>query len=268
MTKMKKIFFASLLFVFTVSCSFVAGGVTPPIEISPTPAPDAAESNAPIRDFDSIVFNAPGILEITQGETEALEISGDLDFVPAIRAEVKDRRLEISAGAEVPSNASLKYQLVVKDLSEIVLNSFSAIKIPAMKTQRLAIKINGAGRVQAGGLSADLLTVEIFGDGNFSAGELRSTSAKFISRGGGNLSIASGSADELSLELESGMFVGDNFESRAAVVTVNGTGNVLVWATQTLNVKVNGAGSVTYYGEPTLSMSMSGGGKVVGGGRK
>ena len=260
MLKRDKVRAVFLLFVFMFGCSST-GGATPSTQ-------NAAAGNVPIKDFDSLTFNAPGVLEIVQGETEALEVSGDPAFVSSIRAEVVDRRLEITAPSDIPPNASITYKLFVKNINDIVLNSFGVIKISALKTDRLGVTINGAGRIQAGELDADLLTVKMNGGGSFSADAIKSKSTDFSARGAGNISIAGGSADQLNLEMESGSFIGDDFKSLSAVVTVNGTGTVLVWAVQKLDVKVNGAGRVTYYGEPTMNMSMNGGGQIRSGGYK
>ena len=262
MSKRNKVRLHLLVIIFMLGCAFFTGATTP------TAPGNNTMGSAPIKDFDSIMFNAPGVLELNQSETESLEISGDPALVSAIRAEVKDRKLEISATAALPSNASITYKLAVKNINEIVLNSFGVIKIPALKTNRLRMTINGSGRMQAGELSADSLTVNLIGGGNFSADALQSSSVELSSRGAGNISIAGGSAEQLNLALESGSFIGDNFESLSVVVIVNGTGTVLVWAVEKLDVTVNGAGSVTYYGEPTISMSVNNGGQIMGGRRK
>jgi len=268
MLKKNKIYSILLLLVFVLGCSSVSGATPTTQDNEAGNGKNSGEDNAPVKDFDAITFDVPGILEIVQGETETLEILGDPAYVSAIRAEVKDRRLEISATSDLPSNASIRYKLVVKDINDIVLNSFGVIKIPTLKTKQLGMTITGSGRIQVGELSADSLTVEMIGAGNFSAEAIRSASVEFSSRGAGNISIAGGGTDQLHLAMESGSFIGDNFKSLSAVVIVNGTGTALVWTVEKLDVTVNGAGSVTYYGEPTMSMSMDGGGQIRGGGRK
>lgn len=252
MLKSKSIHAIFLLFVFLAGC------VVPP----------ESKVNALVKDVDAFTLDAPGVMEIVQGDVESFEISGDPALIAYVKTEVVNRRLVISTTSEISSNAGITYKLFVKDLNDVVLNSFGAIKNSQLKTKRLRMTINGPGRIQMGEINADSLTVEINDGGSFSADVIRSASAEFSSSGAGNISIAGGSTDQLDLTMELGTFIGDNFKSQSAVVAVNGTGIVLVWVVQKLDVKVNGAGRVTYYGEPTMNMSMSGGGQITGGGRK
>jgi len=257
MEKRNKANFIFLLWILILGCSFTSGAT-----------PTALNDNARIKGFDSITFNAPGILEIVQGETEALEITGDPLIVSAIHAEVNKHKLEISTTFEIPTNASISYKLFVKNINSIILDNFSVIKIPALTAGELEMAINGPGRIQAGKLEAQNLTVMMNGAGSFSADSIFATSTVISSIGAGNISIAGGNTDTLKLNLESGSFLGEDFKSLSAAVTVNGTGTVFVWSVKKLNVTVNGAGRITYFGEPTMNMSMNGGGQIMGGGLK
>lgn len=221
-----------------------------------------------IANFNSVTLNAPGVMEITQGEIESLEILGDKTLTSAVRAEVVDGGLVISTLFDIPPGALIAYKLRVKNINSITLDSFSVIKIPALKGNQLEMVINGLGRIQLGEVEAQNLKVNINGDGNLSADLIKSGTVFISSNGAGNVSVASGSADILKLNFISGSFFGEDFKSRSADVTVSGAAFIFVWAAEKMNAVVDGAGRVTYFGEPVMSMRMSGGGQIVGGGSK
>ena len=51
--------------------------------------------------------------------------------------------------------------------------------------------------------------------------------------------------------------------SGSVAITISGSGDAVVHATQSLHTKISGSGSVTYYGEPgDVSQSVAGSGSV------
>lgn len=255
----KKIFFYCifLLPLFVLGCA-VANGATPV----------AQSGGFPVADFETVTLNAPGVLEIIQGETEALEISGDPKLLSAIRAEVKDRNLVISAASAIPPNAFISYKLFVKKLNAVTLDSFSVVKAPSLTADDIEFTINGSGRIEVGALFAKKLKLALNGAGGFTANSVAANEVVLSSAGAGNVSIQSGNADKLNLKIGAGSFFGSDFKTSSAMVNVEGAGTALVWVAEKLNATINGTGKITYFGEPIMSMSVNGGGQLTSGGRK
>lgn len=226
------------------------------------------EDNSSVKDFESVVMNTPGVMEIYQGITESLEISGDPDTTSSITAEVIDQTLVISSETDLPTNSSITYKLFVKDLSSVVLNGFGVVKIPAYASDNLELTINGAGRIDLGDIKVSNLKFIINDSGSIAADSINSESVSIISKNAGAVIIESGQTTDLMLELGSGTFLGADFKSTNANIDLIGSGSVQVWAVEKMDVTIDGSGNVTYFGEPTLSISINGGGQLTGGGNK
>ncbi len=104
----------------------LSGCILPSVDGTSVPL----ESNTTIKDFEIVTLNTPGVMEISQGTEESLEILGDPEVTSSITAIVTDGTLLISSEKDLPSNSSITYKLSVKELSSVFLNGFSVVKIP------------------------------------------------------------------------------------------------------------------------------------------
>ena len=59
-----------------------------------------------------------------------------------------------------------------------------------------------------------------------------------------------------------GSYLASDLESQVAVVTINGSGDAEIWATEALDGTVSGTGSVKYWGDPELSAEAAGSNKM------
>jgi|GEM_PF-6453734 len=225
-------------------------------------------NNDLVRDFNFVTLDAPGVMEISQGNIESLEIVGDPDVTSSIKTSVADRTLVISSEKKLPTNSSITYKLIVKNLTGVVLNDFGVVKIPTYGSDALELTVNGPGRMDLGNLKVNDLRLVLNGNGSFEADSIISNKLSVSSPDTGSISIASGNSVDLLLELGPGFFLGADFKSTNVTVNMNGSGTAQVWAVEKLDVAINGKGQVTYFGEPTMNMSISGGGQLTGGGNK
>ena len=44
---------------------------------------------------------------------------------------------------------------------------------------------------------------------------------------------------------------------------INGSGNIHIWATDTLKVLINGSGNILYIGNPDINVTINGSGKLI-----
>jgi hypothetical protein len=62
----------------------------------------------------------------------------------------------------------------------------------------------------------------------------------------------------------SGAFAGREFQTADATVSISGSGEAIIWATERLDAQVSGSGLVRYVGNPgQLSTDISGSGSVI-----
>ncbi len=226
------------------------------------------DNNAIIKDFEFVTINTPGIMEISQGTAESLEIVGDPAVISSITAVVTDRTLVISSEQALPTNSSITYKLIVKNLTGVLLNEFGVVKIPTYTSDALELTVNGSGRMDLGDIKVADLKFVIKGNGSVEADSVTSTRLAVSSTDVGGVTIRGGNTVDVVLELGSGLFLGADFKSTNVTLNMNGSGSAQVWAVEKLDVTINGNGKVIYFGEPTMSMNISGGGQLTGGGNK
>lgn len=185
-----------------------------------------------VQNFDQILLNGQGNLNIEQGATESLTIKADDNLMPLIRTEVSRSQLvidfNIKPSEAVKPSEAIEYTLTVKDIR--------------------ALELNGAGNITSGSIDGDILSVSLDGAGNITlAGQLAS---QVITING------------------SGSYNGGDLDSQSAIVTIDGAGNATVWAHDNLDAKISGLGNIAYYGSPTVTQSIDGVGTVTGLGAK
>jgi hypothetical protein len=178
----------------------------------------------PVNGFSAVQLDGGGTLLITQGEAEALTISGDDTILPMIRSEVQGDTLMLGPppGSSITFSSELIYKLTVTKLDAVTLNGSGNARADRLTTDHLRVVINGAGDWTATG-SADALEVRITGSGSFDAPELA---------------------------------------SRTAEVEISGSGDVIVKANETLDARIDGSGSVRYAGSPKITQRVNGSGSV------
>jgi hypothetical protein len=127
-------------------------------------APIITEERA-VSGFSAVEVEGSGTLLITQGDSEALTISGEERILPLITSEVRGDTLVIRPRSSFSHTSELIYRLTVSELE--------------------AVTLNGSGDWTATG-SADALEVWINGSGSFDAPELASRTARVAISGSGD----------------------------------------------------------------------------------
>jgi len=124
------------------------------------------------------------------------------------------------------------------------------------------LKIDGAWKISYDCPEVLDCKAEINGaaNGEFAFGSLSSLD---IALNGACTLTLRGAAEEAALELNGAAAISAyELLAKSAAVTINGTGNCRITASDTLKAVVNGLGSITYDGEPVVSQSINGLGAV------
>jgi hypothetical protein len=53
-------------------------------------------------------------------------------------------------------------------------------------------------------------------------------------------------------------------ETEVTIIDLSGSGDITVWATDTLDLSISGSGSIDYYGTPRLTQKSSGSSNITG----
>jgi hypothetical protein len=173
--------------------------------------------------FTAVEFNGGGKLEITIGHPQSIEITADDNLLPIISMRVTDGRLVIEPREPIRPKIVPAVKITVADLSALTMNGAARCVLTNLANDRMAIEINGAGDVRATG-RIERLSVKMAGAGR---------------------------VDAVGLYAE------------RVDVDIDGSGDVDVYANESLDVSIAGAGDVRYAGNPQVSQSIAGVGSVI-----
>lgn len=197
-----------------------------------------------VSGFHGVSLGLPASVEIRQGASEGVTITGDDNVVPLIETKVVDGTLEIRW---LEPHADVRHRKL-----EIVVDA---------KTLD-ALTIGGSGRMHAASLSARSFNATIGGSGEIGIDKLDADALKATIGGSGKLEVG-GRADRLAATLAgSGRLSAGQLQARDAQLTLQGSPDATVRVRDTLAVTIAGSGSVTYYGKPRVSQTTMGSGTV------
>ena len=201
-----------------------------------------------VRGFDRIALDGAGTLIVRQGARESLTIEAEDNIIGRLDTDVRGGRLALgfdqgncSSSVSRPTRP-IVYTVTVTDLSALELAGSGAIEAADLTTDRLRVDVDGSGNVRLGNLAARELTLSIAGSGGVEA---------------------SGTVDAQAASLSgSGDYRAAALRSKHARVTVEGSGDAAVRASDTLDVRISGSGAVEYAGSPQAHQDVSGSGEV------
>jgi hypothetical protein len=197
-----------------------------------------------VGDFDRISVEGLGRIDVEVGPETSLNIEAEDNVLPYLVTEVEGSTLTIGS-LENTSFRSIEepiYTITTPTLGGVSIAGSGDVTVTGSLTGSFEVSIAGSGDVTAPGIQVENLDVSISGSGHV---------------------VPSGAAAALDVSIEgSGHFRGEDLVAVDAEVDVNGSGNVVVNATETLDVSINGSGNVTYLGDATLTQSISGSGSI------
>ena len=243
---MKKAFLllAGVIMLVSLACSFNVN--LPEININKTLEGSGTmiTQERIVSGFDSVELRGFGDLTITQGSSESLTIEAEDNIIDKLTSEVVKNKLILSTVDDFTfkSLKGVHYTLTVIDLKRVDLTGLGSIEMDGLNTQRLKINESGSGNLTIHNLDAQSLDIEIGGLGS--------------------VELDGKAPDQVITISGAGNYSGYELKSDRTKVTINGLGNALVWATESLNVKISGTGNVEYYGDPQLTESITGLGRV------
>lgn len=203
--------------------------------------------------FDRISLSSMGLVVLTQGDEESLDVSADDNIMEYIVTEVRNGTLYIglSRRAEVavfrPTTA-IKFDIGFRELTGLSVSGSGSFELGALRTPSLEVSVGGSGDIGIDDLVTDAMSTAISGSGVVVVGGEARTSSISISG--------------------SGEFHGQDLDAGAVAVGISGSGVVIVTATEKLNADISGNGTVRYFGNPVVTQSISGSGTIEAVGRR
>jgi hypothetical protein len=207
---------------------------------------DIINESRDISDFNRVELRGSGDLVIDQTGRESLEIEADEHLMDRIETQVVGDTLRLRVrrqwfvwGLWTPKR--VKYHLTVDELERITIAGSGSVTAKSLKADSLGLRIIGSGD---GDLSMDVKNLDVNISGS---GEL----------------ILIGKARKQKLTISgSGDYDAKELESKTAEITISGSGEGIVNATDELDVSISGSGSLQYLGRPSIDQRISGSGDI------
>ncbi len=207
-------------------------------------AADTAIEAREVSGIHRVVMRAVGELNIRQGEREHLEIEAEPRLLPMISSEVREGILYLEfRSSQINTTHPLRFRLTVTRLEGLDSVASADVRVAALRTDSFHLRLIGSGDVAIESLDAARVETHL--------------------TGAGDISIDGGRVEQQTLLLRgSGDYVAGALGSRKASVTIEGSGNATVSASEQLIARIAGSGDVRYYGNPRVERTISGAGSV------
>ena len=195
-----------------------------------------------VPEFKRVFLKGSGYVIIVKGKAQNVEIKADKNIMPLIKTEVKGDLLEISHENVNLKPTMLEFHLSMKQLE--------------------GVTISGSGNVTGrSAFAADEFKAEINGSGDLDLAIVVSRLATVIN-GSGSMALTGKAAEYQATINGSGDIRAFNLESKKASVSIAGSGDCSLCASESLTAYISGSGDVIYTGSPRLEGSVKGSGSV------
>lgn len=207
------------------------------------------KQGVPLAELDTVgktptelVLAGPDNVIVSEGETLAIDVSGDQDAVAALRFTLDDSTLGIMrAKQDRRVNGQATVRVTLPALEKLVVAGSGSVEAARLSGSP-EVTIAGTGKARTTLVEADTLEVTIAGAGVYEA----SGAAKSL-----ELTLAgSGSADMAGLKVDT------------AEITIAGSGNAQFASDGTVEAKVMGSGDVTVTGSARCTINSMGSGTL------
>jgi hypothetical protein len=205
---------------------------------------NVSTENRDVAAFTAIELEGSGNVTVRTGISRAVNVETDDNILPFVKTEVVGNVLHLGFKPDTHVNRMTRLEFTVA------------------APQLTGITVSGSGNARsAAPLRSDTLSLNIRGSGSITCdadvGGLQATIG-----GSGGIAVR-GRADRLGITINgSGGVHARELSSVFADVRVNGSGDVSVNASNTVNINVSGSGSVEYGGGAKATVRSSGSGSV------
>jgi len=180
--------------------------------------------NRELTNFTSINLIGGIDVNIKFSDKYNCTVVSDENLIPYIKTEVVNNNLQISINKNYSSTEGIEVNVNAPEYDEVSISGSGDINIIDFKNDNLSLNISGSGDITANG-------------------EVQTLIAKI-----------SGSGDIISAELI----------SKSATITINGSGNAKIWASDSISAQINGSGNIEYYGNPiNVESKINGSGDII-----
>jgi hypothetical protein len=196
-----------------------------------------------IDNFRGVLLDLSADVEITMGESFALEVSAQQNLLPLIQTKSENGNLKIFSTENYNNSEPIKIRITMSALDQLAVSGSGSIKVTnAFNTDKLDISIGGSGEVFCTQATVNSLHTAVSGSGEITLG---------------------GKCNDWSADISgSGEVKAKSFTTNTLNASISGSGTITGDVVTSLTANVSGYGNVYYSGSPTVNSSVSGSGEV------
>jgi len=233
----------SKLWIVLLFAIFFTSGCIGPYSDCITGSGNVVSKEVTVGEFHSVDFGIDGNLYITQATPQSLRIEAEDNVLEALTVKVENGRLTIFSYRCFRTTKPVNVYVSMEEVSDLSLSgSGTIIGQSELNADTLKLSISGSGSSYLT-LNVEELNTVISGSGE----------SKVKGTAKGHTIRISGSGDLMAFDLS----------TERTDITVSGSGDAEVDASQELYVSIPGSGNVYYTGDAAVSLTVSGSGRVV-----
>jgi hypothetical protein len=236
---MNKLFFLAAMLMLTMSSCRYANGRR--IRGS---GRTTTEQRGNLTGFTGVESQSSVDVVLTKGDYK-VSIKGDDNITQYVTTEVENNRLIIR----------LRNNFSFIDMDDLTVY----VSAPDIND----IEVHGSGNITGDGrlTDANKMNIKVFGSGDIEL-EVDCPDVETEIHGSGNITLSGETKDFSGNIHASGDINAGNLKAENAKISVYGSGNADVFASETLDAEISASGDVHYKGEPKITSSVHGSGEV------
>lgn len=199
--------------------------------------------------FTEISLKIGANVHLKQGNTQSVEVKGEVSTLKKLITDVNDRKLVIrypgDSWLSKWNPGSVDIYITIPQIDGLTITgSGSIVSEEKIESRILDLTISGSGDIKLANVNAEKVSAMLSGSGNIHlSGKQNAAELKAIISGSGNVKSI-------------------DFPANSVDVKILGSGNCWVNSIKNLVVHLGGTGNVIYRGNPLIDSSIFGTGKV------
>jgi len=196
-----------------------------------------------VSSFNKIELNGGYTIDISQGEKQSVELTGESNILPFLETKIDGGTLIVCCkkGISIKPGKDIKIKIITPVMESLSINGGGKGKVYDLHNRDFNLDLSGSNKIEVQGKSENL-KMKISGSGNVDAGEFALTASNINISGSGKVTL------------------GNLKESN---IKISGSGKVNLGELEKLNVNISGSGTVYYSGNPKISQKISGSGSLI-----
>lgn len=196
-----------------------------------------------LSDFSELEISGAMELEIIEGLDADIRIIAPDNLQRYIEAFVFSDRLTIQERDNNIKRADVRIEISETALSRVVLVGAGNVYGDSLKSERIAMELQGSGNIDLP-VDCEQLNTRITGSGRIkAAGNAESSEA--VLEGSGSIDLK-------------------NVEAREGRARITGSGSIDIYADSTIFARIDGSGTIRYWGNPeSTDTDVSGSGSII-----